>query len=297
MRALVLASLLAAPCAALAPETGLSTRTEKEFARIEDAASASPVARRLLAATRGVKRVETRRSGLRDAIGTRGAAAPELVFDAARLENVSEREAEILLVLALARAELAFPVPLVEAEQAAWQKALLFACERGAQDPEFGRMLAERVKTQGARSEAVRRSALTPKTPWEPSETPVVALPDDFLDRVGLLLHELEEDPQRFYRTIEVGTAWPAGTARLSELEDLFALRAKELAALDRAPDGPYVELGGRRYPGPLVRTAFLLKGSGKVESLREALEAYDSNGLAAVRVAINRWRRAVPKK
>lgn len=297
MRAFALAALLAAPCAALAPETGLSTRTEKEFARIEESASASPVARRLLAATRGVKRIETRHSDSRDAIGVRGGEKPELVFDAARLENVTEREAELLLVLALARAELAFPIPLVEAEQAAWQKALLFAVERGAQDPEFGKTLAERVKAQGARSAAVQRSVLTPKTPWEPSETPVVALPDNFLDRVGLLLHELEADPQRFYRTLEVGTPWPAGTARLSELEDLYALRAKELAALRRAPEGPYVELGGRRYAGPLVRSAFLLKGSGKVEALREALEAYDSNGLVAVRTAINRWRRAVPKK
>jgi hypothetical protein len=289
--------LLAAPCAALSPETGLSTKTEAEFRRIEASASASPVARRLLAATRAVPRREARNTGLREAIGTRGGEMPELVFDAARLKDVTEIEAEILLVLALARAELAFPVPVVEAEQAAWQKALLFAAERGAQDRAFGEKLAALARVQGARAKSVERSALTPKTPWEPSEIPVIALPEAFMDRVGLLLAELESDPQRFYRTLETGTPWPAGTVRLSEVEDLFALRARELAALTRPPEGPYASLGGRRYPAPLVRAAFLLKGSGKVEALRESLEAYDAVGLASARIAINRWRRAVPKK
>ncbi|UPT74368.1 MAG: hypothetical protein M0D55_01065 [Elusimicrobiota bacterium] len=294
---LAAALLLAAPCAALSPETGLSTKTEAEFARIEASASASPTARRLLAATRGVPRREARHTGLRDPIVARGGDKPELVFDAARLEGVTEIEAELLLMLNLARAELAFPIPVVEAEQAAWQKALLFAAERGAQDKAFGERLAELVRVQGARARSIERTALTPKTPWEPSEIPVLALPNAFLDRAGLLLHELEADPQRFYRTLETGTAWPPGTVRLSEVEDLFALRAKELAALTRPPEGPYATLGGRRYPAPLVRAAFLLKGTGKVESLRESLEAYDTVGLASARIAINRWRRAVPKK
>lgn len=297
MRTAALLLSLAFPAAAVSQETGLSTETEKEFARVEASASASPTARRLLAATRRVPRRQTRHSGLRDAIGTRGGENPELVFDAARLPRVTEIEAEILLMLNLARAELAFPLPIVEAEQAAWQKALRFAVERGAEDPGFGRLLAAKVREQGARAEARRRSALPPKTPWEPSETAVVAMPDDFLDRVGLLLHELERDPKLFYRAVEVGTPWPRGTERLVELEDLFALRSREIAALNRAPEGPYAELGGRRYPASLVRAAFLLRGSGRVEALRESLEAYDTLGLAAVRVAINRWRRAVPAK
>ena len=110
---------------------------------------------------------------------------------------------------------------------------------------------------------------------------------------MGLLLHLFERDPQRFYWAIEAGTSWPRGSARLAELEDLYTLRAKEIAALKAPPSGPYATLGGRRYPAPLVHTAYRLRGTGEVERLREALEAYDSVGLAAVRVAINRWRRS----
>ncbi|MEQ1918402.1 MAG: hypothetical protein ABL955_04325, partial [Elusimicrobiota bacterium] len=114
------------------------------------------------------------------------------------------------------------------------------------------------------------------------------------LERAGRLLHLFERDPQRFYWAIEAGTAWPRGSARLADIEDLYALRSKEIAALRIPPEGPYATLGGRRYPAPQVRVAFLLRGTGEVERLREALEAYDGVGLASVRVAINRWRRAV---
>jgi len=134
---------------------------------------------------------------------------------------------------------------------------------------------------------------LPPRTPLEPPETAVLRMPNGALERVGLLLHLFESEPQRFYWAIEAGTAWPRGSARLAELEDLYALRAKDISALKAPPDGPYATLGGRRYPAPLVRTAFLLKGTGEVERLRESLEAYDSIGLASVRSAINRWRRS----
>jgi len=288
---------LALPCAARSPDTAPSASTERELARLEALASSSPTARRLLAATRRVPRREVRGSGLLDAIGVRGADKPELVFDALRLPRLSEAAAEILLVLNSARAQLAFPTPIVEAEQAAWQRALLFAVERGAEDPSgFGAHLAKAAREAGPRSDALERSALPPRTPWEPSETPVLRLPDDPLARAGLLLHLLERDPARFYWTIEAGTAWPRGTARLSEIEDLFALRAKELHDMKSPPEGPYATLGGRRYPAPLVLAAYRLRGTGEVERLREALEAYDTVGLAATRSAVNRWRRAVAK-
>jgi hypothetical protein len=286
---------LALPCAALPFEGAPSVKMEKELARLEAQASSSLAARRLFAATRRVPRREIRGSGLLDAISVRGDAKPEIVFDALRLPQLSETDAELLLVLSAARASLAFPITVVEAEQAAWQKTLLFAAERGAEDPSgFGAFLAKAVREGGARSDALERSALPPRTPWEPSETPVLKLPEGALARAGLLLHLLESDPQRFYWAIEGGTSWPRGAARLSEIEDLYALRAKEIAALKAPPDGPYATLGGRRYPSPLVRAAFLLRGTGEVERLRESLEAYDSVGLAAVQVAINRWHRAV---
>lgn len=293
----VLACLLALPCAALSPEAAPSAKTQKESARLEAQASVSPVARRLFAATRRVPRREVRGSDLPDAIGVRGGANPEIVFDALRLPQTSETDAELLLILNSARASLAFPIPIVEAEQAAWQRTLQFAVERGAEDPAgFGARLAKAESEGGARSDALDRSALPPRTPWEPAQTPVLKLPDGALARAGLLLHLLERDPERFYWAIEAGTAWPRGSARLAELEDLYALRAKEVAALKVPPEGPYATLGGRRYPAPLVRAAFLFRGTGEVERLRESLEAYDSLGLASMRVAVNRWRRAVGK-
>lgn len=289
------AALLALPCAAQSPDIALSVKMEREIARLEAQASSSPTARRLFAATRRVPRREDRGSGLRDAINVRGYAKPEIVFDALRLPQLSEADAEILLVLNAARASLAFPIPIVEAEQAAWQRTLLFAAELGAEDPAgFGAHLAKAVREGGARNDALARSTLPARTPWEPAETPVLKLPEGALARAGLLLHLLENDPQRFYWAIEAGTPWPRGSARLAELEDLYALRAKDIAALKAPPDGPYASLGGRRYPAPLVHAAFQLRGTGEVESLRESLEAYDSVGLASVSIAINRWRRAV---
>lgn len=290
--------LLVLPCAALSPDTAPSAATEKELARLEERASASPAARRLLAATRHVPRREVRGSGLPDAIGVRGGAKPEVVLDALRLPQLTESAAEALLVLNCARALLAFPIPIVESEQAAWQRTILFAAERGAEDPAgFGAQLAKAAREAGARADALQRSALPPRTPWEPAETPVLRLPDEPLARLGLLLHLFELDPERFYWTIEAGTSWPRGVARLSELEDVFALRAKNILDMKAPPEGPYATLGGRRYPAPLVRAAFLLRGTGELERLRESLEAYDTVGLASTRAALNRWRRAVGNK
>ncbi len=291
------ALLLALPGAARSPDTAPSAKLAAELARLEALASSSPAARRLFAATRRVPRREVRGSGLPDPIGVRGGDRPEIVLDALRLADTTENDAELLLILNSARAALAFPIPVVEAEQAAWQKTLLFAVERGAEDPAaFGARLAKAAREAGARSDALERSALPPRSAWEPSEIPVLRLPAGALERAGLLLHLLEKDPQRFYWTVEAGTPWPRGTARLSELEDLFALRAKDLHDMTAPPEGPYAVLGGRRYPSPLVRAAFLLRGTGEVERLRESLEAYDTVGLASLRLAINRWRRAVGK-
>lgn len=295
MRLALILALSALPCAARSPEAALSVKIASEFARLEAQAAVSPVARRLFAVTRHVPRREVRGAEQLDAIGVRGGTKPEIVFDALRLPRTSEADAELLLVLNAARASLAFPIPIVEAEQNAWQATLQFAAERGAEDPAvFGAFLAKAVREAGARSDALDRSVMPPRTPWEPSETAVLRLPGGVLERAGLLLYLLERDPQRFYWAIEAGTPWPRGSARLAELEDLYALRAKDIAALKAPPEGPYAMLDGRRYPSPLVRTAFLLRGSGEVERLRESLESYDTVGLAALRVAINRWRRAV---
>lgn len=290
--ALLLVPLLAA--AGMAEERGLSKATRAEFERLGASLRRSATFRRLEAATRHVPRREVRGSGLPGAVDARGGDAPTLVFDQARLPALTEAEAEVELALALARAELAFPLPVVEAEQAAWQTALRAAVELAAEDAAFSRALDRAYQDAGPVLAAVERAHRAGAGPWELAEEPSVRLPGSALARAGLFLRLFERDPARFHKAVEDGTPWPPGAARLAELEDLFALRGRELAALKAPPSGPYARLGGRRYPAPLVRAAFRLRGTGELERLRETLAAYDAAGLLELREAFNRWRRSV---
>ncbi len=297
MRVFLILAAWALLCSALSPETSPSAATARAIARLEAAVSPSLAARRLLAATGRVPRLESRNSGLPEAIAARPGAEPAIVFDPARLPDLAESDAAVLFILALARAELGFPVPTVEAEQAAWQKTVIFCAELGAEDPRgFGKILARAAREQGERFTALKNSMIPVRTPWAATEIPVLALPEGALARAGLLLVLFERDPQDFYWAVEAGSPWPSESARLSELEDLFALRAGDIAALSAAPQGPYASLGAHRYRGALVRAAYRLRGTGEIERLRESLEAYDSVGLLAVKPAINRWRRAIDR-
>ena len=295
MRGLLLLAALTLPCYALSPETSPSAAITRVIARLEVSVSASLAARRLLASNGRTPRLESRNSGLPEAIAARPGGEPAIIFDPARLPDLGDSDAEVLFVLALARAELAFPLPIVEAEQAAWQKTLIFCAERGAEDPRvFGKLLARAAREQGERYAELKNSMIPVRAPWAATEIPVLALPEGALARAGLLLFLFERDPQDFYWAVEAGATWPSESARLGDLEDLFALRAGDIAALTAAPQGPYASLGAHRYRGALVRAAYRLRGTGEVERLRESLEAYDSVGLLAVKPAINRWRRAV---
>ncbi|MEK7389268.1 MAG: hypothetical protein AAB036_06190 [Elusimicrobiota bacterium] len=293
---MLIAAALALPCSALSPETSVDEATAAWIARLEESVSASAVARSLLAGTRHVPRRQARDAASSDAISVRAGSNPVIVVNPTRLPATTPGEAEVLYMLAAARAELAFPLPVLEAEQAAWQKVLLFCVERGAADPRgFGALLAQEVKTQSQRVAELERSSFQPSSPWAPTEIPVIRLPAGALARAGLFLHLVESDPQRFYWAVETGSPWPRGSARLVELEDVFALRAKDIAALTSPPQGPYATLGGKRYPGALIRAAYPLRATGEVERLREALQSYDSAGLKALEPAINRWRRSGP--
>lgn len=74
----------------------------------------------------------------------------------------------------------------------------------------------------------------------------------------------------------------------------MFALRAADVRALKEPPGGPYATLGPRRYPGPLVRAAYVLRAPGTLERLREALGAFDTVGVEPFRGAIKDWRRSL---
>ena len=256
---MVTSVLLAASLAAAVP-------VPSAVVRIEALLSTSESARRLLTAAEGVPRREVHAAGLPGAVTVRGGARPEIVLDLVKAAELPETEFLAQYALALARAAVAAPVPLVEAEQAAWQWAAQVLVERAAEDPELSALLAR-----------AQRKA-------EPGH-PV-------LSRAAAYLTLFERDPEAFYWAVESGAGLPREAVRLTDLEDLFALRGREIAALPREPSGLYVELDRRRYPAALGRAAFRLRSGGELVRLREALGAYDTVGIPSLRAALTRWRR-----
>jgi hypothetical protein len=249
-----------AALAAAAPEAPAVTR-------IEAALSSSAVARRLLAASAGVARREAHASGLPLAVDERGAERPEIVVDLERLRGLPPGEAEAEYALALARASIAAPTPLIEAEQACW----LWTAE----------ILVERAADEAALSDALLAAGLKP-APGAPA-----------LSRAAAFIAQFERGSSGAYWFVE-SDGLPREAARLAELEDLFALHAAEIRALGAPPSGPYGELSGRRYPAALVRAAYRLREPGALARVREALGAYDVVGAASLNAALVRWRRSL---
>lgn len=290
--ALLLVPLLAG--AAVVEDRGLSKETRARYERAASGLRWSETFRRLEAATRHLPRREIRGSGLPGAVDVRGGDAPVVVFDATRLSSLSEAEAAVQLALALARAELAFPLPVVEAEQAAWQTALRCAVELAAENADFSRALDAAFRDAPAAIAASEAKHRVGAGPDELAQSPPIRLPEAALARAGLFLRLFDQDAARFHKAVEDGTPWPPGSMRLSALEDLFDLRGRELAALKAPPSGAYADLGGRRYPVPLVRAAYRLRGTGDLERLREILAAYETSGVGELRDGFARWRRGV---
>jgi hypothetical protein len=237
-------------------------------AALAAALSPSLAARRLLAADATVPRVEVRASGLPFAVDERGASAPEIVVDPGRLGGLPPGEAAAEYARALARAAIAAPVPLVEAEQAERQWT--------------AQILAELSVEDAGLSKALRAAELRP----DPA-APV-------LGRAAAFLVRFESDPGEAWWGVESGGGLPREAVRLTDLEDLLALRAADVRVLKEPPEGAYALLGGRRYPGGLVRAAYRLRAPGALERLREALGAFDTVGVAPLREALARRRRAL---
>ncbi len=237
-------------------------------AALAAALSPSLTARRLLAADFDVPRREAHGSPLPRAVDERGGDRPVIVFDLERLPELPPGEAEAEYARVLALAAIAAPVPLVEAEQAARQWT--------------AQILVETAPEDAALSRELRSAEMAPR----PS-APVLAGAAVFID-------QFERGPNDAYWAVESGAGLPRETVALTALEDLFALRAADVRALKEAPAGAYFTLGGRRYPGPLARAAFVLRAPGELERLREALGAYDTVGVVPFADAIKRWRRAL---
>jgi len=237
-------------------------------ALLATALSPSLQGRRLLAADFDVPRREAHASGLPRAIDVRGGASPEIVFDLERLPSLPPGEAAAEYARALAEAEIAAPIPLVEAEQAARQWTAQILVEASLQD--------------AALSKALREAELKPSR-----AAPVLAEAAAFAAR-------FEREPKEAYWSVESSGALRLGAARLTDVEDQFALRAAEIRALEAAPAGPYGVLGSRRYPAALVRACFRLRAPGTLERLREALGSYDTVGVVPFAESIKRWRKSL---
>jgi len=263
---MIAAALLLASLAAAAPEPAPPAAT-----RLEAALSSSAAARRLLAAAGNVPRREARASALPFAVDERGGDAPEIVLDLTRLGRLPPGEAEAEYARALAGAAIAAPTPLVEVEQARWQWTAEILLQLAAGDAALSRAL---------------RDAGNRPAPGAPA-----------LNRAAAFLAQFELGPEHAYWLVESGADLPRDAARLTDVEDLFALRAAEIRAQKAPPDGPYGTLAGRRYPLTLARAAFRLRAPGALAGLREALDAYDTVGLAPLHDALVRWRRALPAR
>lgn len=231
------------------------------------ALSPSLQGRRLLAADFDVPRREAHGSGLPLAIDVRGGASPEIVFDLERVPALPPGEAAAEYARALARAEIAAPIPLVEAEQASRQWTAQVLVEASLQD--------------AALSKELRGAELKPSR-----SAPVLGEAASFAAR-------FERDPKEAYWSVESGPL-PRETARLTDVEDQFALRAAAIRALPEPPADPYGVLSGRRYPAALARACFRLRAPGVLERLREALGSYDSVDVAPFDEAIKRWRKSL---
>ncbi len=234
---------------------------------LEARLSVSPLARRLLLAAADAPRRETRDSGLPRAVDERGGAKPEVVVDLERLDGLPPGEAEAEYARALARAAIAAPLPLVEAEQACRQWTAQVLVETALEDAAVSKAL---------------RAAETAPSPAAPE-----------LARAARFLAAFEKLPASAWAAVEAEPS-SRDAARLLELEDLHALRGAALAALREPPEDPYAVLAGRRYPAKLVRAAMSLRAPGALAAARESLGAFDTAGVAPLRTALTRWRRAL---
>ena len=253
MSALALRLILAA--VPVFADSGLPQDLQKEFVRLEEPAKRSATFRRLLAETDGLPRradvlvapafIEYQRPPL-----------DRLAFDARRLKGVDAWAFQVAEARELARASMALPAPILEAELAAYQKELAFALELAAVDAGFS-------KAWNARARKAKLDA--------PREHPAAA-PADELDRLAFFAALLADGPERFYVGAERSLPLSAETVRLTELEDFLKLHAAELDGPAPRPDEPYVQVGGRRYPAAVVRAARLVAPIGGAGRVREAL-------------------------
>ncbi len=264
MKAALPLLLALAASAAAPPQLELSLAAKAQIARLEASASRSATFRRLLAETRKVPRKAGRLDGT-ELVRYEPPPSDRLIFDEAALKTADEWEFQLAEARQLARASMALPGEIREAELAAVQQQLHVLLELVAGQPG----MANRV--------ALLAEDTDP--------------PPGVLGRVAFAAALLSSDPEDFYA--EAGRCVPGldEAVRLPDLEDFLALHGAALASLDPVADQAYVRVEGRRYPAALVAAARALRPLGGAARVREAIGARDEDA-AELSKKLRQWLR-----
>lgn len=269
-----------------------STSTVWRLERLEESLSMVPLGRRLKAEARDTPRMELR--GLdRGAIIRFDAGRALLQVDPDRLSSSLEWDSELAHARELALAAFALPVDLAEARVAAYQLELDYALVRADQDPAFDSWLGKWWR------ELALAAPELPKG-WRKGipreEDPALCrAPPREGERAAYYLGLLAQDPDSFHWAVDCAWNGPAAP-RWGAIQDFLAAHPPG-SFPEPGPEALYVRLKGRRYPAALVRAALAVAHGGGLSRVREALGAYDTKPLPALRVRAARWiRRHSPK-
>ncbi|MBI3553915.1 MAG: hypothetical protein HY077_15575 [Elusimicrobia bacterium] len=263
--------------------SGVPDAAAKEIKRLEADMAKTLTGRRLLAETDGVER----RGAVAGLLGTDAVRClrgpkPVLVYDLGRLSSTREWEFELAYARALAKAALAIPLDLPEADMAAAQEELSFALDKAKLDPTFSSKLHQQANAMRAKLESTLR--LEAEAPYPPPT------PFEELARAAFHLALFERGPDEFYWAVERGLPESPERVRLTDLEDFSARYGPTFAAEEPADRIPYVRVGGRRYPKALWTAARSLVESGGLKRIQESLAGFEGGPAQQLQERIKKW-------
>jgi hypothetical protein len=291
----VLLALGAAAAPLPPPRTPLSAATRDRLDRAVSGMEETLLGRRLVAETVEVPRRESdddaSAAGVRFVPGSPAA----LVFGPRRLKALADGELELVLARELARAAADLPVPMPEAEMAAYQTEIEYALDRGVTDQGFAQRLRgafDVIARRDAQLQAGHRriKSLAPKA--ESLSSALLPTPEGEFERIAYYILLFGRDKEEFYWAVEQSVPQEPGLVHLTELEDFVERYGPDFSSAQVDPNGYYARMGGRRYPPVLLEAARKLAASGGLVRIREALGPFETVGAAALKVKVNAWLR-----
>jgi len=282
--------------AALRPAQPPSQALQQALESLEAALSRTETGRRLLAETSDVPVVQRHGKGFGDdvhpGIPIRYQDAQRaIVVDVDAAAALTGLDFEAFFVRERRRAIVRAGIPLVEDEMAAHQEEVAFAVEKAEADADFSKRLrgayeeAEKIfRSRGALEEASRSRGLRPLPPWR--------APKDALALWAQEVFLYSEDPYLFYSAIEDGIEFSSDAVRLDEVSDFLESHPARPAGIEWRARGRYGVVGGRLYPGRVLRAALALGGREGILQLRERLGPFMSVQREELHAEVNRWIR-----